>query len=277
MHISITLDEKSLKQTVLELLCVFSLSMLYFYLITILSRYSLIFECILCIGLPLMIHTYNQYIGHRIHYRILQLILIESTFMLFVILGKMAIQHNNVSFNLLLGYGFRLLFFIQFVFFMLYQYKVKSYFGLIRTALFLVLLIPWFRHTDLASQMDNTGRFFFAGVQAPDYIITYYCCWVIGVPLVDSRTLPNFLTACLHFASVLVALISQEFFHARLLTASHLFILDYLLSYSEPEGKQIGVINHKQFTAYNTYIRPLIDKLTLTACISLFFYTFFFV
>lgn len=269
---TVALEEKSLKQTMIELILLFSFAILYFYFITLASRASLIFESLLCIGFPLLVHVYNQHIGHRIHYRILQLILIESTFMLFVILGKITIQHGSVSFNTLLGYGFRLLFPIQFIFFMLYQYKVKSYFGLIRTALFLVLIVPWFSHTGLTSQMDHTGRFFFAGIQAPDYIIAYYCCWVIGVPLVDSKTLPNFITACLHFASVLVALYSQEFFHVRLLTASHLFILDYLLSYSHPEGKQFGVMNQRQFAKYNKHIKPLIDTLSLSVCTSIFIY-----
>ena len=196
----------------------------------------------------------------------MQLIIIESLFMLFVILSKISIMNNYQKLHLLLGYGFRSLFVLQFLFFMLYQYTVKSYLGLIRTAMFLLLLIPWFSTVGLQGDIDSIGRFYFSGTLAPDYIILYYCFWVIGVPLVDSKTLPNLITASLHFSSVIVALVSLEFFHARLLTASHLFILDYLLSYSSPSGKVFGVLNPKQFEQYNNHIKPCIDGLTLCLC-----------
>jgi hypothetical protein len=268
------LNEKSLYKTVFELNLVFFSSLVYFSLITLLVRHSLRFEVFLCIVFPFSVHIIKKTLNLKINYRVMQLIIIESCFMLFVILGKISITYDYPKINSFIGYGFRSLFIIQFCFFMLYQHKVNSYRGLCRTLMFLVLLIPWFSHASLASNIDADGRFFFSGVLAPDYIILYYCFWVIGVPLVDSKTLPNFLTATLHVSSVVIALLSQEFFHVRLLTASHLFILDYLASYSTPHDKQFGVLSHKQFMAYEKIIKPIIDHTTLYACGFIFVYVF---
>lgn len=261
-----SLSDKSVSKTSLELGLVFVGSLIYFDMIIMFAKHSLLFETCLCLGLPFLIHVCNTLMGKKINYRVAQLIVIESLFMLFVIAGKISINYAYLNLNFMLGYGFRTLFLIQFSFFMMYQYKVKSYLGMVRTGMFLLLLIPWFSQASLGSNMDATGRFFFSGVQAPDYIIVYYCFWVIGIPLVDSKTLPNFLTAALHISSVIMALISQEFFHARLLTASHLFVLDYLLSYSTPHEKQFGVLNQRQFIVYETKIKPIIDHLTFYAC-----------
>lgn len=270
----LTLEGKSSKQTVLELGSIFIGAFIYFFCMMMIVRQYILIEGALCLLLPIVVHLFNQRTGRAINYRILQLIVIESVFMLFVILSKLVLRFKYPHLNTVIGYGFRSLFLIQFSFFILYQYKVKSYFGLIRTVMFLFLLIPWFSEAPLQGAIDMDGRFLFSGVEAPHYIIAYYCFWVIGVPLVDSKTLPNFLTASLHFSSVLVALYSKEFFHVRLLTASHLFVLDYLFSYSTPYDRSFGVLNRHDFLRYEKYIKPIIDKLTLIGCLYIVLITY---
>lgn len=264
--VALTIHEKRLSQFASEIGLTFTFSFFYFILLVESAKLSLLFETSLCLLLPLIIHVYNRTKSKTIHQRVIQLLLIESSFMFFSVLGKLFIRHHWQQANQLLGYGFVSLFVLQFSFFMLYQYKVKSTFGFIRTAMFLLLLPHWFYHAPMVGTLGWDGGFLFTGVKAPTYIVAYYCFWVIGIPLVDSKTLPNFLTAALHFASVLVALFSGEFFHARLLTASHLFVLDYLFGYSSPYNKTFGMLSEKWFDRYQKKGKPLIDWLTLIAC-----------
>lgn len=271
MNIILRTNYPSMPRLTIEWSTVFVLSACYFYFLTILCRKSLLAEIVICIAFPTAIYIYKKF-SRSISGRVIQLIMIESTFMLCVILSKICILNDNATLNYSIGYVFRGLFVIQFSLFMLYQYKVKSYLGLTRSLMFLILVIPWLGHASFAGASDAEGRYFFSGVQAPSYIILYYCTWVIGVPLVDSKTLPNFITAMLHFSSVFIALLSQEFFHIRLLTASHLFILDYWLSYSTPKNGRIGVMAKREFDFYYTRIRPIIDLVTLLVCMMIFIY-----
>jgi hypothetical protein len=260
-----------LSNKLFEFLIAFSLSLIYFYGITLLARTTVLFEIFLCLIIPALVFYINKYSKNGTAARVMQLIIIETLYMLFVILSKISIYFNAAAINHLINSGFFSLFIIQFMFFMLYQFKVKSYFGFLRTFMFLVLVFYWFHDVHLNSIIDAQGRFLMWGTEAPTYIILYYCFWVIGIPLVDSRTLPNFLSALFHFASVSIAVWSQEFFHVRLLTASHLFILDALFHFSDKNKENLFcVISTNQFEFYQKHIRKKIDYFILIGCMSIF-------
>ncbi len=254
-----------------ELIAAFTLSSIYFYGIALLCRKSIAIEILICLVFPLAAYSYKRSVD-SVYPRVIQLIMVESTFMLFVIASKISILSGHEEVCRILGFGFRSLFIIQFFLFMLHQNKMKTYFGALRTLMFLILVIPWLSSTSLSGTIDSHGRYFFSGTHAPTYILVYYCSWVAGILFVDSKTLPNFITAALHCASVFIALLSQEFFHIRLLTACHLFILDYLLSYSKPNGSLFGIMNDDLFQSFRSSAQPIINNFTLTSCLIIFIY-----
>jgi len=255
----------------LEILLLFSLALVYFYGVVILARTTVLFEILFCLAVPAVILFLKRFSSEKTDKRVLQLIAIEVTFMAFAIISKVSQLAGVPSINHLISYGFLTLFVLQFTFFAIYQRKVNSYFGMIRTIMFLILVFPWFYHTDRLGLTDGQGRFLLWGAEAPPHIILYYCVWVIGVPLVDSRTLPNFVNATLHFASVAVALWSQEFFHARLLTAAHLFVMDSLFGFSKLGRHTFCTLTETQFQLYNAYVRKALDWVTLLACAAIAF------
>ncbi len=261
--------------TLFEFILFFSLPLIYFYGLTILTRKNILFEILICIVVPAIIFQINKKNNKQVPTRVIQLIFIELLFMLFVILSKVSINFNLVSFNYLLSYGFLILFILQFLFFIIYQYKVKSYFGMLRTIMFLIMVLPWFYHSNKLNVTDAQGRFLLWGLEAPKHIILYYCCWVIGIPLIDSVTLPNFKNALFHFASVTIAVWSQEFFHVRLLTASHLFILDSMLGFSRKNNDFFCILTIKQFQFYKNNIKDKIDYLTLLICFIIFVFNIY--
>lgn len=265
-------NEKS--STAFEFIIAFSLSVIYFYGITLLARTTLFFELFFCLIIPAMIFYLIKFSNSDTPKRVMQLIVIESLYMLLVIASKISLYWHFDVLNHGISYGFLGLFIIQFSLFVRYQYQVKSYLGLLRTAMFLVLIVLWFYQDAMDSTIDAEGRFLMWGNEAPAGIILYYCCWVIGIPLVDSRTLPNFLNALFHFASVSVAVWSLEFFHVRLLTASHLFILDALFHFSDKDKTNLfGVVSSTQFEFYQQHLRKKIDYFTLIGCVLIFLYS----
>lgn len=71
------------------------------------------------------------------------------------------------------------------------------------------------------------GQFIMWGMEAGPMMKLNYLFWVSNVLLVDyAKFLPAFIIPVVHFASVAISFYSTEFWHVRLITASHLFILD---------------------------------------------------
>lgn len=72
-----------------------------------------------------------------------------------------------------------------------------------------------------------------------------YVFWVSNVFLVEFRQyLPKATMYVAHADTVIISLMSNEFFHARVLTASHLFILSVMISYKSMDwnGSHFSVI-----------------------------------
>ena len=70
------------------------------------------------------------------------------------------------------------------------------------------------------------------GAEAPWTVRGFYVFWVMGLQVNDTRTLPLFRQNAAQWVSVFVSLASGAFFHTRLMTACHLFVLDAVFAYS---------------------------------------------
>lgn len=272
--------KKTITSSYLEFIILTAISLVYFYVVTLLARTTVLFELSFCILLPILIYFSKIHSGIKIQPRLVELIIIESFFLVIVIASKISIEIENVTWNHIFSYAFLIFFVAQAFFFLVYQYKTKTYLGMFRSFLLFIMVILWFWNSNSSSFIDEQGRFLFWGGDASLPIQIYYCLWVIGVLLVDSVLLPNYRQVIPHFASVAISLWSGEFFHVRLLTACHLFVLDLLFSYTSvsniTEGKSsFCIITDQQQAVYNQYVRKPLDWVTLLACILVFAYSFF--
>ncbi|WP_086932596.1 hypothetical protein [Agarilytica rhodophyticola] len=267
--------KKTIISSYLEFIVLAVISLVYFYGIALLARTTLLFEISFCIILPILIYFSKTDDEVKTHRRIIELIIIESFFLLVVIASKASIYFENLALNSVVGYAFLLFFLAQTFFFLLYQYKIKTYFGMLRSILLLVMILFWFAESEKSSLIDEQGRFLFWNGNASLAIQVYYCFWFVGVILVDSVLLPNYRQVVPHSASVVVSLWSGEFFHIRLLTACHLFVLDFLFSYTSTKNitedrSSFCIITDQQQIIYDVYIRKLLDWITLLVCMLIF-------
>ena len=194
--------------------------------------------------------------------RIRQLFLITSYFMLVATISIFAIMSGYDGINRYAGYLFFIYFGLQSLGFVLHEIKKRSVLGIVSTigcgsaiVLWGVSLGGW------GSIIDAEGRFQMWGENAPLLIQGIYFFWVIRV-LLESRTLPKLTELSAHTASILIALLSGQFFFVRLLTASQLFLLDGIARYSSRDFVSPGFmafdeVREARFRSiYRRYISP---------------------
>jgi hypothetical protein len=265
--------KKSISTSYLEFAILFLLTIAYCFGITVLARKTVWFEIIFGVVLPIVVYLSRRGSGVEVRKRIVQLIVIESIFILIVIVSKFSIFYESASMNHSLNYLILAFFVGQTTLFLIDQRRLKSYFGMVRSFFLFTMLVIWFRRSETVSFVDSQGRFLFWSGDAPFLIQVYYCVWVTGVLLADSKIMPNFKQAFPHLASVAVAFCSQEFFHSRLLTACHLFVLDMLFVYTGPNSGSFCVITDEQNAVYEKYVRKSVDWITFVGCIAIFLYS----
>jgi len=77
---------------------------------------------------------------------------------------------------------------------------------------------------------DKEGRLLIFGHDASPYLQYMYMLWFFGVAFVEYHAYPKLVVACLHLASIVMAMKSGEFFRVRILTASHSFIITFMFT-----------------------------------------------
>ncbi len=77
---------------------------------------------------------------------------------------------------------------------------------------------------------DKEGRVLIFGHNASPYLQYMYMLWFFGVAFVEYHAFPKLVVACLHLASIVMAITSGEFFRVRILTASHSFVITFMFT-----------------------------------------------
>lgn len=171
--------------------------------------------------------------------RILQLLWFESGYNVLVILNKLALGAELPGAATVVGYGFGLFFVVQVYGFVSFELGERRYVGVAQSLVLGGLIAAWFfTAADHGGRIDAAGRFLMWGEDAPLAVQIGYAVWVINALACDLNDL-HLRLLVLHLASVTVALTSGEFFHARLLTASHLFCLDLAFQYNRMPPRQV--------------------------------------
>jgi hypothetical protein len=128
----------------------------------------------------------------------------------------------------------------------------------------------FFQFKNTANVIDEDGRFLLWGDDAPANVLLHYGFWLLGVLYVDyEEVLPNSANQATHLASYLVACFSGEFWHVRLLTASHLFLLDAILYFRAGitvSAAPLAVMPREVLRRYQQFLQ-LVNILSLAGCV----------
>ncbi len=156
----------------------------------------------------------------------LRLMVLESLFNVIVLLAKVFLLLGIATDSPLLDYLFAGFFVLQVLGFAAAQIRKRKFSVMPATAAMAFGLTMWFL-SGSGVRLTPDGAFQFWGGDAPVYLRWMYVFWVLGILLVEyGSLLPKATILLTHLASVAVAFNSGEFFHARILTASHFFIIN---------------------------------------------------
>ncbi|GAB7143914.1 hypothetical protein [Mycobacterium riyadhense] len=198
----------------------------------------LVATIVISMGLPAVLIATKKVHFRRV--RSMQLFLIESYFMFVAVLSMLAILAGTDQINRYVGYLFFIFFALQTGGFVVDQVKRRSALGIASTIGGASAIFLWgITVAGSSAVIDHAGRFQMWGENAPALIQAIYVVWVIRV-LLEGRPLPKgqcevppkLTDLGAHLSSTAIALLSGQFFFARLLTASQLFLFDGVLQYT---------------------------------------------
>lgn len=206
--------------------------------------------------------------------RMRDLILIESTFNVLVLLCKADMLWFDSLGNQIFNYFFLCFFVLQTVGFLDNEQAHKHWSSSIRSwTLFSTICMQRWYQRDFsvddrtANVIDEQGRFLVFGEDAPASAMLHYGFWLVGILFVDyGAFIENSALQVLHIASFTVALLSGEFWHARLLTASHLFIVDATQFFRTGCTFQSWIIMPPEIAIPMKKLLPLINLVSLLGC-----------
>lgn len=207
-----------------------------------------------------------------------ELIIIESIFNLLVVFlkcnqlsGFQFVQDKSVADSL-----FVLFFSLQTFGFLRSEARGKRPICFLRSVtLFIGILLQFSSNSNkqltIKALHSSDGRFLVFGFDAPSNLKLHYGFWLLGVLYVDySHMLPHAALHLLHFCSFLLAVLSGEFWHVRLLTASHLFVIDavlWLRAGITVAETPIARIPKVVLKLYATYL-PFVNLFSLFGCLA---------
>lgn len=228
---------------------------LYQWALMLVCRTGVVAEVVICVVFPAACALTGRL--RHLDARVAQLVFIETYFCVAAIASKLTVS-ASAAVRATVGALFVGFFVMQCAGFIVAQRRRRSPHGVFQT-LALVTLIAhwWWRRPDASAVVDASGRLLVFGVEAPLTVRLAYVLWVSNVLFVQTRTLPRLHQALVHVVSVALAFGSGEFFHGRLLTACHLFVLDLLFNYSEglPDERTSLALSPTMMRAHERYGR----------------------
>src|SRR5262249_18042094 len=156
---------------------------------------------------------------------------VETLFNVLCLWVKVSVPPGTAASTSLFDHLFAAFFVLQVGGFALSEWRMRRYDCLAASLCMGVGLAWWFLH-GTGTTVTASGQIHFWGGDAPVWLRWMYVSWVTGILLLEqNRTFPKVTIQVVHLASVAVAFSSGEFFHARILSASHLFVLNFVFLY----------------------------------------------
>ncbi|WP_045496480.1 hypothetical protein [Vibrio hyugaensis] len=121
--------------------------------------------------------------------------------------------------------GLVVFFVLQSAGFLLVQLKKRAYLSMF-ISMVLAAAIAYWVHSGVQTTLQGEGRIVLFGEPVPWQLKVIYGLWLAQLLLVEYRSvLPKLTLAICHIASFVIAIGAEDFFHARIATASHLLFL----------------------------------------------------
>lgn len=222
---------RNIKYQIFTTLLFFVLSLLYCFFIQYSVQKSVYSEIFISLLFPLLLIPFfnKNYLTSDIK----RLLILETLFNLICITLK-----QNTFFKIelfIFDIAFAIFFLFQSGGFLLSLLSKKAYYNLVPTIALTIGLFVYYLNGTTTALSSNQEVLIF-GYNAPVTLQLIYGCWLVGVLLIDNKfLLPKVTVLVVHVASYIVALHSNEFFHARIVTACHLFILNAVFVYKAQE------------------------------------------
>ncbi|MFL0100875.1 hypothetical protein [Tenacibaculum maritimum] len=243
-------------------------ALIYCQGIVSLSRQSVWFEfmitiVVLLIAIPIFQKSENFKDVKR-------LIILETGFNIICLVAKVSPLEEG-KWSMALDIAFSVFFIFQIGGFIGSQIKSKNWRCLPSSIALGIGLLFWNAHGSGTSITVHNELQFWGG-NTPKALQFVYFFWLLNLLFVEYRSLlPKLTLASVHLASFIIAFSSEEFFHARILTASHLVILNGIVIYKlqDWQGYDFSSISifkkMKENTQYATFVATLFNILTIGA------------
>ncbi|GAA3512726.1 hypothetical protein GCM10022393_28190 [Aquimarina addita] len=244
----------------------FMVSVAYCYFILTISQFHYGFEILIAIVFPLVGYPFFKKADNWVDIK--RLILLETGFNIICIVAKVT-NDLNIDWGEILNWMFVIFFIFQTGGFLISEFKKKKYKCLPSSIAMGIGIAYWyFNSAGEKTSITPDGEVQFWGSNAPLYLQIMYTFWVANVFLVEFRQyLPKATMYLAHAATMVVALMSNEFFHARILTASHLFVLNAIFVYKDMDwnGRHFAVVPVSNVFKDDQHIVAIIFPLIMNA------------
>lgn len=284
---------KMISSMSITFLCTFQ----YLWGVVMAARVSVFWEIVICVLLPLsgFLFRWERWTSRRQR----ELIMLEGMYNVFVIITKLLILYNNSQGSEIMSYFFVFFFVLQVAGFVHHQVENRLWVGCMMsiTMAASIAIQRWemreygynpqtanlYCKTEVLKTLskeakdvyttncrgDFSGKFLMWGQDAGPMMKLNYLFWGTNVLMVDyAKFLPFLIIPVVHYASIAISFWSEEFWHVRLLTASHLFVLDGIALY------KFGVIAKDwchmdgwMVPKWRDYVVPTIALVSLILCI----------
>ncbi|WP_086775981.1 hypothetical protein [Vibrio coralliirubri] len=161
--------------------------------------------------------------------------------------------------------GLMVFFVLQSVGFILVQFKKKAYLSMLISVVLAATIAHWMCSGEQTSLLGE-GKLLLVGKAIPWQLSVIYGVWLIQLLLVEYRAvLPKLTLIIGHLASFLIAIGADDFFHARIVTASHLLFLSLCFNLKSIDwgGRSFATSNHLNQFIQGPAIRTALSKLFL--------------
>lgn len=259
-------NQATARDMVASVILLAAVSAVYLSAVVSAAQQSIAFEAALGIGLPLFVLLTGQ-VRFR-HPRLLELMLIESVFNVLAVTSRLAHAHDLPGLDEACGWLLAAWFTVQIAGFLRGQWRRGCWSGVYLSALAAVVIGWWFLTApQVGSVVDAQGRLLLWGSQEPLVVRLWYVVWALNLSINGTKTLPLVRQHVVQWVSIGVALASGAFFHTRLMTACHLFVLDLVLMYScwpVVLGERTAVLP----AAWHDRLRAWSDRIAVSCCIA---------
>jgi len=221
--------------------------------------------------MPIFLIAFNFFKNFS-HSRIKQLLYFETFFNFSMVIGSFGIIYNEYYLVFLSKIFITIFFVIQFSGFIYQSKSKKSLQSYLQTILgFSVLLIWFYQHFPLNHTYSN-GTFLLFGTPVFQTFKIIYSLWALNLIFIDSIYLPNLTQAILQLSSLSLALYHEDFFHVRLTTAAHLFLLDGVFKLFATDSRYASLFSiNKEYWYKFSKKHTRTVKLTITTLITFCF------